>query len=183
MSRMSVVDTASTRYLWHRTRTQHLPGCDSLVDCGPSRRPAAPGLAGAQGYQVLHEFEGGYHGPSSCELLEGTDGRLYGSTCFNSRFVVFAVEGDGTGFTQLHAIEGSPGCRVYASGALIEGSTDGFTALPFMAGNTTAAPCSPSQPTAPGSLSSMISRALPRTEATLTPPSSRHRRPPVWHNI
>jgi uncharacterized repeat protein (TIGR03803 family) len=67
---------------------------------------------GGAGYQVLHHFEGGTNNNGAvavAELLEGSDGALYGTTAGGGRGggTVFKINTDGTGFRVLHSFRES----------------------------------------------------------------------------
>jgi uncharacterized repeat protein (TIGR03803 family) len=55
-------------------------------------------------YRVLVNFRGNVGFWPEGRLLRGADGRLYGTTAFQSVNKVFAVNPDGTGFTILHSL-------------------------------------------------------------------------------
>jgi uncharacterized repeat protein (TIGR03803 family) len=76
------------------------------------------------GYTTLYSFTGGTDGASPYGgLIQGTDGRLYGTTPFNGANgsgTVFAVNSDGTGFTTLYSFtDGTDGAA--PSSNLIQG--------------------------------------------------------------
>lgn len=71
------------------------------------------------GYTVLHSFRRGVSndGHTPAGLVEGSDGRLYGTTTFGGVFddgIVFAVNRDGTGYAVLHDLE-CPGTSAFVS--------------------------------------------------------------------
>jgi uncharacterized repeat protein (TIGR03803 family) len=93
------------------------------------------------GYVTLYSFTGGNDGSSPYGgLIQGIDGRLYGTTPFNGANgsgTVFAVNSDGTGFTTLYSLTGGndgasptsnliqgPGGRLY--GTTTGGGVNGF---------------------------------------------------------
>src|ERR1041385_3805141 len=85
-------------------------------------------------YVRLFSFGGTNGANPQCELLDGTDGRLYGTTPVggltnedfpNGMGVVFALQRDGTDYQVLHYFGGNELDGKSPRGALIEGS-DGF---------------------------------------------------------
>ena len=83
------------------------------------------GLDGS-GYQVLHSFTGGAtDGANSyAEILEGSDGALYGTTHYGgstNQGVIFKLNKDGTGYQVVHHFTGKGGDGSQPSARLIEG--------------------------------------------------------------
>jgi uncharacterized repeat protein (TIGR03803 family) len=81
------------------------------------------------GYQVLHSFGGGTNDGSypAAELLQASDGMLYGTTedgGTNNAGIVFKMNTDGTGFSQVHAFNGYTDGEE-SQGGLLQGREDG----------------------------------------------------------
>ena len=80
------------------------------------------------GYRVLHHFRGGTNDGArpEAELLEGTDGLLYGTTPSGGSYAsgtVFRMNKGGSGFEVLHGF-GATGDGALPGAAVIEGSDD-----------------------------------------------------------
>ena len=80
-----------------------------------------------QGFTAFYSFKGGVDGGEPQDgLIQGTDGRLYGTASYEGADgygMIFAINVDGTGFTTLHSFtRGNDGAEPPAG--LIEG-TDG----------------------------------------------------------
>jgi len=62
------------------------------------------------GFTTLYNFSGGIDGAApQASLIQGTDGRLYGTTCGGGAYdsgTVFAINSGGTGFTTLYSFTG-----------------------------------------------------------------------------
>ena len=81
------------------------------------------------GYQVLHSFGGGTNDGSypAAELLQASDGMLYGTTedgGTNNCGIIFKINTDGTGFSQVHAFNGYTDGEE-SQGGLLQGREDG----------------------------------------------------------
>jgi uncharacterized repeat protein (TIGR03803 family) len=77
------------------------------------------------GFQILHHFSGpdGYH--VSGGMIEGTDGKLFGTTAETQgggSGAIFAVEKDGTGFQLLHRFAFGTNDGTYPRSGVIQGS-------------------------------------------------------------
>jgi uncharacterized repeat protein (TIGR03803 family) len=87
------------------------------------------------GFQVLYVFSGGSDGATPVTLMQGRDGRLYGTTYYGGESdagTMFALNTDGTGFTVLHSFEVSTGANPY--GALLETVDGSFYGVALSAG-------------------------------------------------
>jgi uncharacterized repeat protein (TIGR03803 family) len=82
------------------------------------------------GYGILHRFTNSVSGAfPTARLMEGVDGRLYGTTETNGpagQGVVFALGRDGSGFAILHAFTASAGSLRKPQGALVQDATGGL---------------------------------------------------------
>ncbi len=78
------------------------------------------------GYSIIHRFTNNVSGANpSARLVEGSDGRLYGTAETNGpadQGVVFALAKDGIGFTLLHSFSSVGSSLRKPQGALIQGS-------------------------------------------------------------
>lgn len=88
------------------------------------------------GFMVLHEFDGSDGSDPFADLVEGSDGALYGTTTVGgpqiNGGVVFKVNKDGTGFMILHDFDGSHGAYPYAG--LVEASDGAFYGTTYNGG-------------------------------------------------
>jgi len=86
----------------------------------------AAGLAVAQTFNVLHEFDRGTEGiRNSSPLIQGLDGRLYGTSQRGGKYLegtVFRLNADGSGFEILHHLNGSQDDGANAYGGVIQAS-------------------------------------------------------------
>ncbi len=94
------------------------------------------------GYHILHNFGSGFDGWNpAAELMEASDGALYGTTWSGGAFgntnwggygTVFTMSKDGSGYSVIHDFAGSPGDGSGPAAGLFEGSDGalyGTTAL------------------------------------------------------
>ncbi len=61
-------------------------------------------------YTTLRDFERPEHSPDNNEVIEGTDGYLYGTVASGGMYnagALFKVKKDGTGYTMLYAFDGT----------------------------------------------------------------------------
>ncbi|MDD2769202.1 MAG: hypothetical protein PHT19_10740, partial [Methylococcus sp.] len=79
--------------------------------------------ADGSGYSVLHNFEGAHGATPPAGLIQGADGRLYGTTFQGGNSdagTVYALAPDGSGYTVLHSFDGANGSSPQAG--LIQGA-------------------------------------------------------------
>jgi uncharacterized repeat protein (TIGR03803 family) len=72
-------------------------------------------------FQILHTFDGTHDGSVPHALLQGGDGRLYGTTATGGSDdfgTVYALNPDGSGYTQLHQFSGKDGA--FPESSLVE---------------------------------------------------------------
>jgi uncharacterized repeat protein (TIGR03803 family) len=99
---------------------------DSPVTNGTYTIDNSPVITSVASFSLLYSFTGNRDGFSPSSLIQGTDGRLYGTAPFggtNYDGIVFAVNPNGTGFTAIYSFTwGNDGGA--PQGGLIQG-TDG----------------------------------------------------------
>ncbi len=81
-------------------------------------------------YTTLRDFERPEHSPDNNEVIEGTDGYLYGTVASGGMYnagALFKVKKDGTGYTMLYAFDGTnannPSGHLVLTGGYLYGTT------------------------------------------------------------
>src|SRR5437870_5138687 len=78
-------------------------------------------------YEILKSFDGALGANPNSALIEGSDGRLYGTTIIggvSNLGTVFALNKDGGGYSVLRSFTGGAGDGRYPMG-VVEGRNDG----------------------------------------------------------
>lgn len=92
------------------------------------------------GYSILHTFTGNPDGQQpQARLLEGSDGRLYGTTSFGGNTVVgtiFGLNKDGSGYGLVYTFQTTGGDGRQPEGGLIEGSDHALYGTTYHGGST-----------------------------------------------
>ncbi|MEO6003302.1 MAG: MBG domain-containing protein [Opitutus sp.] len=100
------------------------------------------GKVDAQSFKVLHAFDKGSEGiANTSPLIQGSDGRLYGTTQQGGKYgfgTVFAVNMDGTGFVVLRHLNGNTGDGNGSYGGVIQASDGRLYGTTFQGGTQVA---------------------------------------------